>query len=263
MRLHLAFAAAVAAGCLASPASAALLARPGGYYYDTVLDITWMADANYGKTFGLSDTGLTTQQGATFLADGYVYFNAATGVLHSDWRLPTLGPDVNDYAPFLPGYNGETPAGQGAFDVGWGTPADSGIYSELGWMFYHNLEGQPRCLAIVDGHCQPNPNDGLPNTGPFANLQLGYYWSNVPVQYGGTDTHWSLTFLDGEQIPRVGNASQGPLAYAWLVHDGDIAAPPNAAIPEPATWSLLIAGFGGVGAALRRRRPAAHAAARC
>jgi len=38
--------------------------------------------------------------------------------------------------------------------------------------------------------------------------------------------------------------------------------PPPPAVPEPATWAMMIAGFGLVGAAMRRRRPAAtHAAA--
>jgi len=31
------------------------------------------------------------------------------------------------------------------------------------------------------------------------------------------------------------------------------------AVPEPATWALLIAGFGGIGAAQRRRRSAVAA----
>jgi hypothetical protein len=36
-----------------------------------------------------------------------------------------------------------------------------------------------------------------------------------------------------------------------------IAAPPVTGVPEPAAWALMILGFGGVGAALRRRRLAA------
>ncbi|MGH7017613.1 MAG: PEPxxWA-CTERM sorting domain-containing protein, partial [Caulobacteraceae bacterium] len=30
----------------------------------------------------------------------------------------------------------------------------------------------------------------------------------------------------------------------------------SAAVPEPATWALMLAGFGGLGWALRRRRAA-------
>jgi len=255
--MRLAFAAAaIAAACLASPASAALVARPGGFYYDTVLDITWMADANYAKTVGFNDTGLISQQGAEFLADGYLYFNAATGVLHSDWRLPTLGPDVGDYDAFLPDSNGRSPNGQGATGTGWGTPDDSGIYSELGWMYYANLGGLPRCEAVGPGPCEFNPNHGLPNlgggpnVGPFANLQLDFYWTDTKVV--DDDVYWAFTFDDGNQNPRVPQQGRDSRAYVWLVHDGDIAA-----VPEPGTWGLMIAGFGLAGAALRRRRAVA------
>ena len=42
-------------------------------------------------------------------------------------------------------------------------------------------------------------------------------------------------------------------------YDPAVAPPPVAAVPEPATWAFLVAGFGGIGAALRRRRePPSH-----
>ncbi len=259
MRVSLAFAGALAAAvCLTSQASAALFSRPGGFFYDDVLDITWMADANYGKTFGLSADGLVTQAGAEFLAGGYVYFNSATGILHSDWRLPTLGPDVDDYHPNQPGSGGQLPNGQGATGTGWGTPDDSGIYSELGWMYYANLGGRAACEAVGAEPCVYNPNCGLPDygsgpdRGPFANLQLDFYWTNVRAEYPDDDYNafWAFTFDDGNQSPRAAQQGREPLSYVWLVHDGDIAA---AAVPEPSTWALLLGGFGLMGAALRRR----------
>lgn len=256
MRLHLAFAAAAVAASLASPATAALVARPGGFYYDTVLNITWMGDANYAKSSGFASDGLVTQAGAEFLADGYLYFNAATGVLHTDWRLPTLGPDVADYHPNLPGSGGQLPNGQGATGTGWGTPADSGIYSELGWMYYANLGGRARCEAVGAEPCEYNPNYGLPDKGPFANLEFGFYWTDVRATYPpGEDYNafWAFTFDDGNQNPRAGTGGREPLSYVWLVHEGDIAAAP---VPEPMTWALMVAGFGALGAGLRRRRAA-------
>jgi hypothetical protein len=260
MRLHLVFATAVvAAGFLASSASAALLARAGGYYYDTVLGITWAADTNYAKTSGFSDTGLITPQGASALASSFIFQNEATNVLYTDWRLPTLGPDVQNFDSGIEGSNGRRPRGQGATGTGWGTPADSGIYSELGWMYYANLGGLPRCESVADEPCEFNPNYGLPDhgagpdKGPFPNLQLDFYWTDVRVPGPGVDTFYAFTFEDGNQNPRAPHNGREGLAYVWLVHDGDVAAAPA---PEPSTWALLLAGFGTLGAALRRRRAA-------
>lgn len=39
----------------------------------------------------------------------------------------------------------------------------------------------------------------------------------------------------------------------------NVAMAANAGVPEPATWALMIMGFGGAGAALRRRRVAVAA----
>jgi hypothetical protein len=50
----------------------------------------------------------------------------------------------------------------------------------------------------------------------------------------------------------------GPLAYqpAFALTDGGdlVYAPKTGGVPEPATWAMMIAGFAGIGAALRRRR---------
>jgi hypothetical protein len=258
MRLHLAFGAAVAAASLASPASAALLERQGGYYYDTVLDITWSPDTNFAKTAGYSDTGMVNQQTANFLTGRYYYVNPETNILYNDWRLPTLGPDVDDFNPFLPGSNGRLPNGQGATGVGWGAPGDSGLYSELAWMYYANLGGLPRCEAVGDEPCEFNPNYGLPHLtgpydkGPFTDLQLDFYWTDHRAV--NANVYWAFTFADGNQNPRAPQNGTEGVAYVWMVHDGDIAAALSAVpAPEPSTWALLIAGFGLAGVALRRR----------
>ena len=39
------------------PAGATLIDRGGGLIYDTVLNITWLQDANYAQTMGYQDVG--------------------------------------------------------------------------------------------------------------------------------------------------------------------------------------------------------------
>jgi hypothetical protein len=55
------------------------------------------------------------------------------------------------------------------------------------------------------------------------------------------------------------NYSQAQVLYAGI--EEVVLPPPVGAIPEPATWAMLIAGFGLVGAAARRRRSPVTAAA--
>jgi len=42
-------------------------------------------------------------------------------------------------------------------------------------------------------------------------------------------------------------------------YSGTLAFAPSAAVPEPATWAMMIIGFGAAGAMLRRSRQTAHA----
>jgi len=63
--------------------SAALLDRGDGLIYDTELDVTWFADANYARTSGVTETGAMTWQQAT---DWVTQLNLGG---YSDWRLPS------------------------------------------------------------------------------------------------------------------------------------------------------------------------------
>ena len=66
---------------------------------------------------------------------------------------------------------------------------------------------------------------------------------------------------------RIGGGSPGTALYApddrgVLIDEIalDITTPGGGAVPEPATWAMMLMGFGGLGAALRRRRVDAVAA---
>ena len=88
--------------------------------------------------------------------------------------------------------------------------------------------------------------DSTPNTGGFGNMQLYAYWSGTT--YGPDPSQaWHLNIDLGDQD----FAGKQNLLYAMAVRPGDVVA---AAIPEPETYALMLAGLGALGAMARRRR---------
>lgn len=67
----------------AGASNAALYDRGNGLVYDSTLNITWLADANYAKTSGYDADGKMTWADAAAWASGLTYG------AYSDWRLPT------------------------------------------------------------------------------------------------------------------------------------------------------------------------------
>jgi hypothetical protein len=63
------------------------------------------------------------------------------------------------------------------------------------------------------------------------------------------------TFLAGDDLVVAGTGTQGQVGNSPL----DQPPPPTGGVPEPAAWALMLAGFGGLGAVLRRRRRMAAA----
>lgn len=135
------------------------------------------------------------------------------GVTYSDWRLPAADPSQGQ------------------------------IYSavgEMGHLYYTEL-----------GNSKNAAGSGLVNTGPFQHLLASAYWSKDA--YTGTDAlnhHWDFWFNAGYQSIWGDFYSDGN--YALAVHEGNVGAPVNAPVPEPATGALLGLSLAGL-AALRGR----------
>jgi hypothetical protein len=196
----------------ASPsANAELVDRGGGLVYDTVLNVTWLKDANYAKTSGYSTDGKMTWSEATAWAANLSYYDSVRGVTYDDWRLPTVGPS-NGTAY---NYNFST---AGNTDVGYNITSAA---SEMSYMHYVNL-GNPgfhTTSGAVSGCYVSAADTCLNNAGPFINLQPGFYWSGTeyaPVASGA----WNFNFGNGGQ----GAIDKSNVLFAWAVRSGDVAA---------------------------------------
>lgn len=192
---------------IATAANATLISRAGGAaYYDDVLDITWLTDANYALAAGYGaeggDGAMTYQFDVTrYTAEGFIaHLNTTLHLGVFGWRMPkAVHPDPTCS-------NGATNA------HGYGCTG-----SEMGNLFYTTL-------GNTSGF---SPS----NTGPFINIQEALYWTSTPYAANNNylyDLHWN----NGGQ-----GANSGPgfgASYVWAVLDGDIAT-----VPEPGTGLLL------------------------
>lgn len=195
-------------------------------YYDTVLDITWLADANYAMTSGYDADGEMNWSTATAWAAS-LDFNGITG-----WRLPTitdtgtLGCDFSYTGGTDCGYNMDTATSEMA----------SMYYDTLGNLAYYSTSG------VGD-----QPGWGLTNTGLFSNVQSDDYWS--ATEYApNTSSAWFFDAYSSYQLA----ADKTYNFYAWAVHTGDVGA---SVVPVPAAAWLFGSGLLGlVGMSRTRRR---------
>lgn len=229
---------ALTAAATAPHAQAALVDRGGGMLYDTVLDVTWLADANYARTSGYDADGRMTLADARHWVDNLAYGG------FSDWRLPSIS-RVYPGGLNVASYDGSTDFGYNITSPG----------SELSYMYYVNLglfgefntDGTRRSDWGVFGNGTLNGVDGNSygerDVGPVRNLNAFIYWSGstlMPSTAAVFTLHTSIG-LQGANGP-VG------LNYAWAVRSGDVLP-----VPEPATALLAALGLGSA-ALLRRRR---------
>ncbi|MHB8744170.1 MAG: hypothetical protein ACYC9L_13725 [Sulfuricaulis sp.] len=189
-------------------------------YYDTALNITWLADANYAG--GLMYWTMANTWAANLNVNG------VTG-----WSLPTMT-DPNANA----NYSGPFTYSVGPY--GYNNPSTS----EMAHMYYITLGNK----GFYDASGNPQPGWGPTNTGPFSNVQsLTYsYWS--ATEYApDTRNAWIFSPRDGYQGPSYKPYSD----YAWAVHAGDVGA---SAVPVPAAVWLFSSGLLGlIGMSGKRR----------
>jgi len=230
-------------------------------YYDDVLDITWLKDANFAKTSGYAATGVTGVS-----ADGQMRWSAANTWagqlqigLYNDWRLTSLQPQDGS-TDFNFNYSGD-----GSSDRGYNITSSM---HEMAYMFHVNLG--------LEGYCDGannNPNNGgsycdssgtgwhntalytvidtvnLGNNIAVDNLMSNKYWYDVEYVHP-TIFAWAFNPYNGYQ----GHEYKDDRFYGWAVRSGDVGAstPPVSSVPEPT--ALAIFGLGLLGLVARRKK---------
>ncbi len=209
---------------------------PGGTdyqaYYDDVLDVTWLADANLAatNTFGVAGIFSNGTMSWDKAIDWIAALNDASYLGAGDWRLPKVTPLNGIGFLYDVSYDGSTDYGfnQSAPDTAFAGSTGS----EMAHLFFNTLGNKGYCdpLASTLDYCaNPQPGWGLTNAGPFVNLNASYYWSGTAYPFS-TPAAWDFSFGPGAQDITV--ASQ-PF-NTWAVRSGDIAVVPA----PPALWLL-------------------------
>jgi hypothetical protein len=81
----------------------------------------------------------------------------------------------------------------------------------------------------------------------------GTVWNFPDLAMGQGDTHFGFQAINGQVITNLHFSADSPPGTISLIKQVRIQAGPGA-VPEPATWGLMLLGFGGIGMALRRSR---------
>jgi hypothetical protein len=210
-------------------------------YYDTVLNITWLADANLALTnsFGVNGICINGAECTANLClpepqcvgepgimtwyvaqDWIAAMNAANHLGVHNWRLPNM--DVN---------------GDGRIQLNSGIPERFMRDNELGYMKTWN-------------HVQ-----GFTSSAPFSNVgRTDIFFGLIPSEYASStvdpsDDHIWYTPFGGP--PPTGNtrAPKSELLYVWAVSPGD-----QFAVPIPSAALLISSALAALGWVRRSKR---------
>jgi hypothetical protein len=153
------------------------------------------------------------------------------------------------------------PATQGIVDPAYNIPGGLGWNDAMAWAGALDVFGVtgwrlPKLVAI---DCSDDPHicfldtarselSLLSDFAPFSQVEGGPYWLSSFL-FDDLHSHHAIVF---NVAPREHGATDelGLPVFAWAVHDGDVAA-----VPEASTWALMLGGLAALGSASRARRP--------
>lgn len=200
------------------------------FFYDTTLDVTWLANMN--------------ASGAMNWASAMAWADALSIGGFTDWRLPHV---IDSGAPGCQ-------VGVSGTDCGYNVQTQVGsAYSEWAHLYHVTLGNLSRHLtngAIRSG--VQGVDWGLTNDAYFQNMQLAYYWTGTKFGASSTDPAW---MFDTQWAAQIGGA-MNLTAHAVAVRDGDVLREVSE-VPEPQSLVLALTALAGLSVARRRQRRAA------
>jgi hypothetical protein len=196
-------------------------------YYDSALNVTWMADWN--------------SSGLIVFEDALAWAANLTVAGLGGWRLPGM---TDTGAPGC-----VSPLDHGT-DCGFNSDTST---SELAHLFYVTLGNLGLVAPGDDLDDPPQAGWGLGNTAGFADIQPYRYWTGTAnAQWPGTA--WLFDMRLGQQVPNSGLYDGFPAVRAVAVRDGDVMGQP---VPVSLPSSGALAALGLLLALAPRRAAAA------
>jgi hypothetical protein len=232
---------------------------------------------------------------AIALAAGTMLAGAAqaTVVYTADGNLAHFTNGISDYATFSNFHDGDAPGGSPYTPTtttlnhdyrvfNWSGDPVSGL-STGNWILatFTDAESAIRLFPNIDhlgenfdgyqykiygsnnGTSWTELYDTLTVAGSGEPFTIGTYFGTAPTRVNNVLTPGLYHDAPGGQVGYIADFkfgtgykqfALGTSTAAWMNTEQEFSA--VAAIPEPASWALMILGFGGVGGALRRRRQA-------
>lgn len=203
---------------LSGASQAALIDRGGGLIYNDVLNVTWLADANYAKTTGYDSDGRMNWGDAMHWAETLSYYDSVRGVTYTDWRLPITDQFVSSGGGICVGVNCP------------GSEMEQLMYTEGSLTFSDSILAS----SILNSY--------------FINMEVDAYWLGVPYTLR-ENTAWKFETTAGSG---QGGSGVGNEFLAWAVRSGDVASHNN--VPEPQTIALVCVALAGMALVAKQRR---------
>jgi hypothetical protein len=222
-------------------ANAALVARSGGdAFYDTVLDITWLADSNYALTNDFGIAGVSAATGQMDLATANLWIDELNTSNHlgiNTWRLPVADP-INGVS-YLGSWSED-----GSTDLARNLSASGSVYagstaSEMAHLYFNTL-GNISTRDVNGDETACFGGDCLSNTGQFSNLENVRYWTSSASPNVGEQLFFNFNGYQSDILPTEVSA-------VWVVATGDVL------VPIPAAVWLFASGLGLLGWFRRRQ----------